>query len=190
MAAETQGVGGPCQANATIQIRMSSHWYAVHANNESRCLVPTRLREPYRHEPPTARLILKDHVMLPEKIHFTKEKETMLITLYGRALQSQSKQPILRDTWAEDAVDRIDYDFQKLKVGQRAGMLFAIRATQLDLWTANFLANHPNATVLHLRSGLDSQGYRIAPAEGVRWFDVDTPGHQALGATSRTHQRA
>ncbi len=113
--------------------------------------------------------------MQTEKVHFTKEKETMLITLYGRALQSQSKQPILCDTWAEEAVDRIDYDFQKLKVGRRAAMLFAIRATQLDLWTANFLANHPNATVLHLGCGLDSRVYRIAPPEGVRWFDVDYP---------------
>jgi O-methyltransferase involved in polyketide biosynthesis len=124
--------------------------------------------------------MLKGKAMQAEKVHFTKEKETMLITLYGRALQSQSNQPILRDTWAEDAVDHIDYDFQKLKVGQRAAMLFAIRATQLDLWTANFLTNHPNATVLHLGCGLDSRFYRIAPPEGVCWFDVDYPEVIAL----------
>ena len=35
--------------------------------------------------------------MLPEKVYFTKEKETMLITLYARALQSRSQQPVLRD---------------------------------------------------------------------------------------------
>ncbi len=37
--------------------------------------------------------------MTTEKIHFTKEKETMLMTLNGRALQSQWKKPILRDPW-------------------------------------------------------------------------------------------
>jgi O-methyltransferase involved in polyketide biosynthesis len=38
--------------------------------------------------------------MTPEKIHFTKEKETMLMMLNGRAIQSQWKDPILRDPWA------------------------------------------------------------------------------------------
>lgn len=113
--------------------------------------------------------------MESEKIHLTKEKETMLITLYGRALQSWSQQPILRDPWAEEAIHQIDYDFEKLKVGRRAAILFASRASQLDLWTAHFLTAHPDATVLHLGCGLDSRVYRIAPPAGVRWFDVDYP---------------
>jgi O-methyltransferase involved in polyketide biosynthesis len=118
--------------------------------------------------------------MLSEKVHLTKEKETMLITLYGRALQSRSKHPILRDTWAEEAVQRVDYDFAKLKVGRRAALLFACRATQLDLWTSSFLASHPDATVVHLGCGLDSRVYRIAPPESVRWFDLDYPEVIAL----------
>jgi O-methyltransferase involved in polyketide biosynthesis len=39
--------------------------------------------------------------MTPEKIHFTKEKETMLMTLSCRAIQSQWKNPILRDLWVQ-----------------------------------------------------------------------------------------
>src|SRR6266508_2788502 len=124
--------------------------------------------------------MLKEQVMQSEKIHFTKEKETMLITLYGRALQSRSEHPILRDTWAEDAVHRVDYDFDKLKVGQRAALLFACRATQLDRWTTSFLADHPGATVLHLGCGLDSRFYRIASPPTVRWFDLDYPEVIAL----------
>jgi O-methyltransferase involved in polyketide biosynthesis len=42
--------------------------------------------------------------MATGKIPFTKEKETMLMTLYGRSLQSQWERPILRDPWAEHAV--------------------------------------------------------------------------------------
>ncbi len=48
--------------------------------------------------------------MTTEKIKFTKEKETMLMTLSGRAIQSQWKNPILRDPWAEEAMRHIDYD--------------------------------------------------------------------------------
>ncbi len=113
--------------------------------------------------------------MQSEKVQLTNEKETMLVTLYGRALQSRSKDPILRDEWAENAVDRIDYDFEKLKLGKRMPLLVASRAKQLDLWTARFLANHPDATVLHLGCGLDSRVYRVAPPSSVRWFDVDYP---------------
>ena len=39
--------------------------------------------------------------MATEKVHFTKEKETMLFTLYGKALQSRWEDPVLRDRWAE-----------------------------------------------------------------------------------------
>lgn len=110
-----------------------------------------------------------------EKVQFTKEKETMLITLYGRSLQSRSRNPILPDKWAEDAVNRIDYDFEKLKLGKRMPLIVANRAKQLDLWTAEFLVDHPDATVLHLGCGLDSRLYRIDPPASVDWFDVDYP---------------
>ncbi len=110
-----------------------------------------------------------------DKVQFSQEKETMLITLYARALQSRSPHPVLRDTWAEEAIHRVDYDFAKFKVGQRSSLLIAARATQLDLWTTAFLANHPDATVLHLGCGLDSRAFRVAPPPTVRWFDVDYP---------------
>src|SRR5690349_7037185 len=51
--------------------------------------------------------------MTTDKIHFTKEKETMLMTLNGRAIQSQWKNPILRDPRAEEAMKHIDYDMRK-----------------------------------------------------------------------------
>src|ERR1051326_3929235 len=55
----------------------------------------------------------KEQLMTTDKIQFTKEKETMLMTLSGRALQSQWKNPILRDPWAEEAMRHIDYDISK-----------------------------------------------------------------------------
>ncbi|MBK8032189.1 MAG: hypothetical protein IPK17_22465 [Chloroflexi bacterium] len=55
--------------------------------------------------------------MTTDKIHFTKEKETMLMTLSGRAIQSQWTHPILRDPWAEEAMRHIDYDLSKQLTG-------------------------------------------------------------------------
>jgi O-methyltransferase involved in polyketide biosynthesis len=111
--------------------------------------------------------------MTTEKVHFTKEKETMLVTLYGRALDSQSKDPILRDPAAVEAIGRIDYDFQSLNVKWNDILAIAARAKMFDLWTAEYLGNNPNAVVLHLGCGLDSRVFRIDPPPSVPWFDVD-----------------
>ena len=110
-----------------------------------------------------------------EQVHLTKQKETSLITLYGRALQSRSQDPVLRDEAAEEAVSRIDYDFGKLKMRKVGPLAVAIRAKQFDLWTAQFLVETPDATVLHLGCGLDSRVFRLNPNASVSWFDVDYP---------------
>ena len=121
--------------------------------------------------------------MTPEKIHFTKEKETMLMTLDGRALQSQWKNPILRDPWAEEAMQHIDYDISKSYRGVGSWSMWnkigctiiATRAATFDLLTNRYLAAHPDATVLHVGCGMDSHVFRVAPPASVQWFDVDYP---------------
>ncbi|HEX2980417.1 MAG TPA: class I SAM-dependent methyltransferase [Anaerolineaceae bacterium] len=110
--------------------------------------------------------------MSTEKIQFKQEKETLLATLYARALESRSPDPILRDEMSEDAIRCIDYDFERLKVDQRS---IAMRAKLFDLWTMDFLKEHPNGIVLNLGCGLDSRIYRINPPDNVLWFDIDFP---------------
>jgi len=81
--------------------------------------------------------------MTAEKISFTKEKETMLMTLSSRALQSQWEHPILRDPWAVEAMRHIDYDMSKTLKGVSSwGMwkeigctIVATRAATFDLLT-------------------------------------------------------
>jgi len=121
--------------------------------------------------------------MTPEKIHFTKEKETMLMTLSSRALQSQWKNPILRDPWAEEAMRQIDYDISKQYRGVGSWSMWnkigctiiATRAATFDLLTNRYLADHPDATVLHVGCGMDSRVFRVDPQALVQWFDVDYP---------------
>ncbi|WP_328732568.1 class I SAM-dependent methyltransferase [Streptomyces caniferus] len=114
------------------------------------------------------------------KVRLTGEKETLLATLYGRAVDCRSKNPILGDTLAADTVRRLDYDFRKMRLsaGDAAGV--ALRARQLDIWTARFLARHEEATVVHLGCGLDSRVQRLDPGPGVRWYDIDYPEVIAL----------
>jgi O-methyltransferase involved in polyketide biosynthesis len=114
------------------------------------------------------------------QVHLTEEKETLLATLYGRAVDSRAKDPILGDPTAAETMRRLDYDFSRMRLsaGNAAGV--ALRARQLDVWTARFLARHEEATVVHLGCGLDSRVQRLDPGPGVRWFDIDYPEVIAL----------
>jgi O-methyltransferase involved in polyketide biosynthesis len=125
--------------------------------------------------------------MTPAKIplteEYTQERETMLMTLSSRAIQSQWEHPILRDLWAEEAMRHIDYDMRKRLKGvsswgiwkEIGPTIVASRAATFDLLTTRFLADHPDATVLHVGCGMDSRVFRVDPPASVQWFDVDYP---------------
>lgn len=116
------------------------------------------------------------HVLMRrEQVELTGDKQTLLVTLYGKALDSRAAHPILGDTYARDVVDHLDYDFAKLQVPRGADVSVPVRAKHLDDWTRQFLVEHPRATVLHLGCGLDSRVFRIDPGPSVRWYDVDFP---------------
>jgi O-methyltransferase involved in polyketide biosynthesis len=110
-----------------------------------------------------------------EKVHFTEEKATNLGTLYGRALDSRRSDPILGDTAADEAVRRIDYDFRRLGVNENTAVSVAIRANAIDKLARAWLAEHPDAIVLHLGCGMDTRVFRLDPPPTVEWFDVDYP---------------
>lgn len=110
-----------------------------------------------------------------EKVTLSGAPETMLATLYGKALDSRTSDPILGDHHADRAVRRIDYDFRRTGMTPTSAAGVALRARQLDDWTGEFLAAHARATVLHLACGLDTRAQRLAPSPSVRWVDVDYP---------------
>jgi O-methyltransferase involved in polyketide biosynthesis len=132
-------------------------------------------RAPGIHDPD-----MKDHDMTAEKVTLTKEKETLLITLYGKAEESRLPDSLLKDHFAAEAVSRIDYDFSRLRVRYSDMIGLAMRAHLFDSWTRAFIAKHPDATVVHLGCGLDSRVFRLDPPAGVRWFDLDFPEVIAL----------
>lgn len=102
-------------------------------------------------------------------------RETLLLTLYARALDARSPKPILGDTRSADLVDAIDYDFAKLKLKPSLICGTALRAKKLDEAVRAFVADHPGAVVLDLGCGLDTRVFRCAPPAGIDWYDVDFP---------------
>jgi O-methyltransferase involved in polyketide biosynthesis len=107
------------------------------------------------------------------KVHLQKEKETLLMTLQAKALDSRLKRTILNDKMADEILGAIDYEFEK--VNSFGNEIMVLRAKQLDVWLTEFLQFHPRATVLNLGCGLDTRVSRIGQQSQVSWFDVDYP---------------
>ncbi|MCE6995267.1 class I SAM-dependent methyltransferase [Saccharothrix sp. S26] len=102
-------------------------------------------------------------------------RETLLLTLYARALDARLPHPILGDTHSADIADAIDYDFAKLELKPSLVCGTALRAKKLDEAVRAFVARHPDAVVLDLGCGLDTRVLRCDPPAGVDWYDVDFP---------------
>jgi methyltransferase (TIGR00027 family) len=109
------------------------------------------------------------------RVDLSGAPETMLATLYARALDADADHPILGDAYAKELVQLIDYDWAKTGVTPKNAPSVTIRSAHFDKWARQFLAVHSEATVLHLGCGLDSRAFRVRPGPGVEWYDVDYP---------------
>jgi O-methyltransferase involved in polyketide biosynthesis len=112
-----------------------------------------------------------------EKLHvdLSGAPQTMLATLYAKALDADLEKPILGDRYAKEVVERIDYDWSKTSITPRVSPSVTTRTAHFDHWVGQFLAAHPESTVLHLGSGLDTRYFRLAPEPTVEWYEVDYP---------------
>jgi O-methyltransferase involved in polyketide biosynthesis len=111
--------------------------------------------------------------------------ETMLATLYAKALDAEAPRSILGDQYAKAAVARIDYDWETTTINARRAPSVVIRTLHFDNWTRQFLAVHDRAVVLHMGCGLDARVYRLDPPSGVLWCDVDYP--EVIGLRERVY---
>ncbi len=103
------------------------------------------------------------------KITLTPEQETLLITLYARA---QPDNPLFYDPQAREILERVDYDFKRLRVPYKTVILVCQRAKKLDAVVLDFLAEHPRGVVLHLGCGLDNRFWRVDNGQAT-WYDLD-----------------
>ncbi len=107
-----------------------------------------------------------------EKIVLTDVQQTLLIPLYGKAMESQKDSPILVDKKAAEIVSKIDYNFSLLKIPKKTNLLMCLRARLIDQFVKSFLKGNSECVALHLGCGLDSRYDRIGNNE-VTWYDVD-----------------
>lgn len=117
--------------------------------------------------------------------------ETLMITLYARAAETQRPNPILSDRPALALTEQLDYDFRKYEQGWSSQLGCILRAKAFDHRVQNFLETHPSAIVVNLGAGLCTRFLRLDNGE-VRWYEVDFPEvialrHKLFNASKR-HQ--
>ena len=129
-------------------------------------------------------------------------EETALLTLYTKAIESQSADPILKDELAEALVQKID-PYLKEKSSKMAKRLYsrkidprlvvhlALRSKKFDSYATAFLEKHPEGVVVNLGCGLDVRYFRIDNGKCYQ-FDLDLPGiielkRKLIAETDRYH---
>ncbi|GFG70180.1 class I SAM-dependent methyltransferase [Mycolicibacter senuensis] len=109
------------------------------------------------------------------RVDLSGAPQTMLATLYAKALDADLPEPILGDRYAKEVVARIDYDWARTTITAARSPSVTTRSAHFDAWAGQFLAVNPDAVVLHVGCGLDARYLRLQPGDGVDWYDIDYP---------------
>ncbi len=103
--------------------------------------------------------------------------ETLLITLYLRAMESQRPDAPIKDDRAVALVARIHYDFSRIKLlhlSETNKLVIILRNREHDRYARDFLARQPAAVVVHIGCGLDTRFERVDNGQ-AEWYDLDLP---------------
>ncbi|MEM1427380.1 MAG: class I SAM-dependent methyltransferase [Cyanobacteria bacterium P01_H01_bin.130] len=105
-------------------------------------------------------------------VALTDVPETMLWTLHNRAGEAMRQDAILSDPRAVEIYQAIDYDYER-NFGPSEPS-HALRSLAFDQVIVDFLERYPDAVIVNLGEGLETQRFRIQ-APDARWFSVDLP---------------
>lgn len=101
-------------------------------------------------------------------------QETLLLPLWGRAVETQKQNPLLVDTLAVSIMQSLAYDFQKIKnnINQITRAAWIARSIYFDEKIKTFLTKHPDGTVINIGCGLDTTFDRVNNGISV-WYELD-----------------
>jgi len=107
--------------------------------------------------------------------------ESLLVTLYLRAMETQRPDALIKDEKAVALVKQMSddgrYDFSRIRLlhlSEANKLVIILRNREFDRYARDFLARHPDAVVVHIGCGLDSRFERVDNGQ-VEWYDLDLP---------------
>lgn len=110
------------------------------------------------------------------KIELDNVQETLLLPLWGRAVETRKKNPMLIDKAASEIIGRIDYDFSRIanSMSPITQLAWVVRCIHIDRTIQRFLQIHPKAAVVNIGCGLDTTFQRVDNGS-LTWYDLDLP---------------
>ena len=114
---------------------------------------------------------------MPETTDLSGVAETLLMTLYIRAMESQRPDALIKDEKAVALVTQMSYDFDRVRqvqMDEDDKVTLILRNLEFDRYARDFLARCPEAVVVHIGCGLDSRFERVDNGQ-VEWYDLDFP---------------
>ena len=123
----------------------------------------------------------------PTRIELADVSETGVLTLFCRAIESLSPDPILKDERAVEIMRELaplmtssphalmrELSRGRPPGGQKMIVHIALRAQKYDQYVLDFLARNPDGVVVNLGCGFDTRFFRIDNGQ-VIFFDLDLP---------------
>lgn len=110
-----------------------------------------------------------------QKNTLTGVSETLLIPLAVRYDDNQDPQPYLPDPTAITIVERLQVDLSKFPPNSGAFFGIMARGNIIDDAVNQFIATHPDATIINLGAGLCTRFERLK-TRPANWIDIDLPG--------------
>jgi O-methyltransferase involved in polyketide biosynthesis len=101
---------------------------------------------------------------------------TLLLPLWGRAVELQKKHPLLIDNKASEITNKLDYDFTMIAKNIHPVTQFEwiCRSIHIDRTIKEFLLKYPKATIVNVGCGLDTTFDRVDNGN-LCWYDLDLP---------------
>ncbi len=103
-------------------------------------------------------------------------QETLLLPLWGRAIETQKQKPLLIDNKAVSIVNSIPYDFTVISknIHKITRLSWVARSIFFDKKIKAFIDLHPDATIVNIGCGLDTTFDRVDNGK-IQWIDLDLP---------------
>lgn len=120
---------------------------------------------------------------MSDKIHIElgDVQKTLLLPLWGRAVETRKSTPLLTDHAAAEIIKKIDYNFSEAaeKLSNVSQLGWIVRSLHIDRTITRLLETCPEATIVNIGCGLDTTLDRVDNGR-LSWVDVDLPDVIAL----------
>ncbi len=108
------------------------------------------------------------------RINLGNVQKTLFLPLWGRAVETRKRNPMLSDETAVRIIEQMDYDFSQMTQNMDAltQIAWIKRSLICDQVIRKFLTSYPEGSIVNVGCGLDTTFERTDNGR-LKWYDLD-----------------